>query len=68
MPSTVIRRFDYDPARRRLLVEFVSGRRYAYLGVPPELFERMRSSFSKGQFFNANIRDRFAFEPERSDA
>jgi hypothetical protein len=36
MPSTVIRRFDYSTATRRLTVEFVSGRRYVYSEVPLE--------------------------------
>jgi hypothetical protein len=63
MPSTVIRAFDYDPAERRLDVKFVSGRRYRYFEVPPETYEEMRRSFSKGEFFNARIRDRFRFRP-----
>ena len=62
MPSTVIRRFDYDPAARALLVEFVSGRRYRYLGVPEAEAKAMREAFAKGRFFNARIRDRYACE------
>jgi lysyl-tRNA synthetase class 2 len=68
MPSSVIRSFAYHPAERRLDIEFVSGRVYAYLDVPPEIVEAMRRSFSKGEFFNAHIRDRFAFEPHRRPA
>lgn len=59
MPSSVIRRFAYDPDSRGLAVEFVSGRRYVYRDVPEEVAERFRSAFSKGQFFNARIRDRY---------
>lgn len=61
MPSTVIRRFSYAPEARRLDVTFVSGRRYSYHEVPPELFEEMKLSFSKGEFFNRRVRDRFRF-------
>lgn len=68
MPSSVIRSFDYDPAERRLDVRFVSGRRYSYFDVPPETFGRMRQSLSKGEFFNAHIRDRFRFERRAPDA
>ena len=68
MPSTVIRAFDYDPAERRLDVKFVSGRRYRYFEVPLETYEQMRRSFSKGEFFNANIRDRFPFAAAEQDA
>ena len=59
MPSTVIRRFAYLPAKRALDVEFVSGRRYRYAGVPAEVAEAFRSAFSKGRFFNARIRDEY---------
>ncbi len=61
MPSSVIRRWDYDEARRRLDVEFVSGRLYAYHDVPERVAEGMRKAISKGSFFNRRIRDRFAF-------
>lgn len=60
MPSTVIRRFDYAPERKELIVEFVSGRRYAYSDVPPDEAERMRGAFAKGIYFNRYIRDRYA--------
>jgi hypothetical protein len=59
MPSTVVRRFDYDPAARALDVEFVSGRRYRYAGVPGQVARAFREAFSKGRFFNARIRDRY---------
>jgi len=69
MPSTVIRRFDYHPAIAALDVEFVSGRRYRYTGVPGEVADSFRTAFSKGRYFNARIRDRYpcseiAAEPE----
>ncbi len=60
MPSTVIRRFDYSPQRRELVVEFVTGRRYVFLDVPEEEVAEMRSAFAKGRYFNAHIRDRYA--------
>jgi len=59
MPSSVIRRFDYDPSLAALDVTFVSGRRYRYYHVPPMVAERFRRASSKGQFFNTRIRDRF---------
>jgi lysyl-tRNA synthetase class 2 len=59
MPSTVVRRFDYHPAARALDVEFVSGRRYRYAGVPGDEAQAFREAFSKGRFFNARIRDRY---------
>jgi lysyl-tRNA synthetase class 2 len=62
MPSSVIRQFDYDPDHTALDVTFVSGRRYRYFQVPPMLAERFRRAASKGQFFNARIRNRFDYK------
>ena len=59
MPSTVIRRFVYDSDREQLWVEFVTGRRYVYEGVPESVANTFRSAFAKGVYFNSRIRDRF---------
>ena len=59
MPSTVIRRFDYAPERRELLVEFVTGRIYIYSDVPGAEAAAFRGAFAKGRYFNAHIRDRY---------
>lgn len=59
MPSSVIRRFDYSPKKAQLTVEFVTGRRYVYSGVPRDEADAMRRAFSKGIFFNKRIRGRF---------
>jgi lysyl-tRNA synthetase class 2 len=61
MPSTVIRSFAYDAASRRLRIVFQSGRRYTYEEVPRETFAALKRSFSKGEFFNAHIRNNFRF-------
>lgn len=61
MPSSVIRRFDYDARTRCLDVEFVSARLYRYHDVPAEVAEEMRAAFSKGSYFNRHIRDRYRF-------
>jgi len=62
MPSSVIQAFAYRPEQRALEVKFISGRRYLYHDVPEALYRDMRDAFSKGEFFNRHIRDRFAFE------
>lgn len=61
MPSSVITRFFYHPAEQRLEILFVTGRRYSYHDVPADVAEAMRNAFSKGEFFNAHIRDRYRF-------
>jgi hypothetical protein len=60
MPSSVIRRFVYDPAKRALWVEFVTGRRYVYEAVPEDVAEAFRLALSRGIYFNRRIRDSFA--------
>jgi lysyl-tRNA synthetase class 2 len=67
MPSTVIRRFSYRQKSRALDIEFVSGRRYRYFGVPEGIASRFQSAFSKGSFFNARIRDDYPFEELTED-
>jgi hypothetical protein len=59
MPSTVIRRYAYDHSTCALWVEFVSGRRYVYSGVPRQVAETLGSAFAKGVYFNSRIRDRY---------
>ena len=61
MPSTVIRRFVYDQTAGNLWVEFTTGRKYVYSGVPQEVAEAFRSAFAKGVYFNTRIRDSFPY-------
>ena len=61
MPSTAIRFFRYDSTKRALQVTFVTGRRYIYDDVPSDVFDAFSAAFSKGTFFNHEIRDRYAF-------
>jgi len=61
MPSTVIHRFCYDADTSRLVIEFQSGRRYVYFGVPPAVHEAMRSARSRGSYFNEQVRDRYSY-------
>jgi hypothetical protein len=61
MPSTVIRRFVYCPDNLELWVEFTTGRRYVYSGVPHEVADTFRCAFAKGVYFNTRIRDRYPY-------
>ena len=61
MPSTAIRYFRYDSAKRELQVTFVTSRRYVYENVPPEISDAFSAALSKGAFFNREIRDRYAY-------
>jgi hypothetical protein len=62
MPSTVIRQVLYDLVTRRLVIEFQSGRHYAYSHVPPEVYDALRAAPSRGAYFNEWIRDRYPYQ------
>lgn len=66
MPSSVIRGFAYDPARRRLDVAFVSGEAYSYFDVPEAIAAGLRRARSKGRYFQRHIRDRFEYRRDRT--
>lgn len=61
MPSSVIRRFVYDEMEANLWVEFTTGRRYVYSGVPKDVADAFRGAFAKGVYFNTRIRDHFPY-------
>ena len=65
MPSSVIRSFRYDPPGRRLDITFQTGRAYSYHDVPQTVAEAMRDAVSKGEYFNAHVRDRYRHSRER---
>jgi hypothetical protein len=53
---------QYDPALRRLELEFRNGERYLYFQVPPPHYQNLLDADSKGAFFNRHIRNCFAFK------
>ncbi|CAN7163032.1 KTSC domain-containing protein [Phenylobacterium sp. LjRoot219] len=59
--SSAIYAIGYDTRRRRLHVTFVSGQRYAYVGVPGEVHRAFLEADSKGRFFQLEIRDRYRY-------
>jgi hypothetical protein len=59
--STAIRGIRYEAGRHRLVVRFVDGDEYAYVGVPGEVHRSFVEADSKGRFFVAEIRDRYPY-------
>lgn len=62
--STVIKSFDYDRDKKILRVEFGNGSVYKYHDVPEDIYQEMQNAPSKGQYFNAQIRDKFGCDRE----
>jgi uncharacterized Fe-S cluster-containing MiaB family protein len=65
MPSSVIRRYQYDRTTKVLSVVFTSGAVYDYFEVPPEVADAFAAARSKGEFFGRVIRPFFEFEKVR---
>jgi lysyl-tRNA synthetase class 2 len=59
--SAAISDIAYDVERAKLLVRFVSGERYVYVGVPGEVHRSFVGAESKGRFFQAEIRDKYPY-------
>lgn len=57
--SSVIKAAGYDRDESVMRVEFISGRLYDYTGVPQSIYEKLLRAASAGEYFNANIRDRY---------
>ena len=68
MPSSVIADIKYEPEHARLTVSFTTGRIYEYFLVPADDAAQFQSAFSKGNFFNTRIRDKYTCREIRSAA
>ena len=62
MPSTVIAHMHYTPETATLRIVFVSGLVYDYKSVPPEVYDSFKAAFSKGTYFNTQIKPNYACE------
>jgi hypothetical protein len=62
MPSSVINHYHYDDKSHTLIITFVTGMVYKYLGVPERVYKLFKASISKGKYFNYHIKDKFEFE------
>jgi hypothetical protein len=63
MPSTAIRSYRYDAARRKLQVRFLSAPDvpYIYLDVPADIYAALQQAPSKGAFVNRVVKQRFRY-------
>jgi hypothetical protein len=61
MPSSAILHIGYDFDNHELSVTFVTRKTYVYSDVPVAIYEEFLRAASKGQFFNAEIRDRYPY-------
>lgn len=58
--SSNIQACGFDPDTSTLAIQFKGkGTVYHYAGVTPEIYEKLRSAPSLGQFFQLHIRGKF---------
>jgi len=58
--STTFSHVGYDPAARQLTVVFRDGgETYVYKGIAPDVYQGLLAADSIGQYYHANIRDKF---------
>jgi hypothetical protein len=68
MPSTAVDHIGYDENTRELHVTYVGGATYTYYGVPKQVYAAFRAAFSKGQFVNQFIKNRYDFRKHARSA
>ena len=59
--STSLNAVKYEAESLNLFIEFEHGAIYRYSTVPQAIFDGMLAAESKGQFFNANIRNVYPY-------
>ena len=59
--SSSLRSVGYDPDRQVLEIEFQNGSVYQYSGVQELVYVNLMHASSKGQYFDANIRDVYQY-------
>jgi len=62
--SNVIKSFDYDEPTQTLRVEFNNGSIYQYHDVPDRVYQELKIAPSVGQYFNAQIREKYGQDRE----
>lgn len=61
LASSNIGGIHYDVNTQTLTVEFKSGSRYAYHGVPADVVQDFENAGSPGQFFASDIKDTYPY-------
>lgn len=64
VPSTMMKGVGYDPMAMILEIQFRTGDRYRYAGVPPTVYEGLRHPPDKspGRYFKSHIENVYPFE------
>jgi hypothetical protein len=59
--SSHLEKVDYDDSTDTMSVTFRDGRTYDYMNVPASTVRQFQAAGSFGEFFNRQIKSRFAY-------
>lgn len=59
--SSNVASIGYDSSSETLEVEFIGGSVYQYYNISPDLYEKLMSAPSKGQFLNSYIKNGYPY-------
>lgn len=57
--SSAISAIGYDQQTRRMKITFKETGTYDFCRVPQSIFDGLKNAFSKGSYYNNNIRDKY---------
>jgi hypothetical protein len=57
--SSAISAVGYDPQTLRMKIKFTQGHSYDFCRVPQHIYDALIRSYSKGTYYNHNIKDRY---------
>lgn len=60
--SSMIQAFGYDAEAQTLLVIFNSGKTYRYFRVPPNVYQELLTSPSKGGYMRDLVIDQYPYD------
>jgi len=59
--SSSVKSAGYDDCTNELLIEFMSGVKYAYTNVPKEVYNNLLLAESKGKFVSSEVKGKFEY-------
>ena len=59
--STCVQALRFEIEDEELIVHFVKGQVYSYDSLPQEVYQEFKDSSSRGEYFNANIRNNYSY-------
>jgi hypothetical protein len=57
--SSALEAAGYDPETLRMKIRFTGGNTYDFCGVPEHVHRGLMTAWSKGKYYNENIKDRY---------